>query len=163
MISLEAIRRAIDYNHETGAIIARTRRANGKVKVGSILGSVRPDGYLMVTFERRRILAHRLAWFYTTGEWPDEIDHVNADRSDNRLCNLRVATRRQNGANLPRQTNNTSGFKGVSFHKRAGKWRADIKVNYRPIYLGLFATREDAHAAYCAAATRYFGEFARAA
>lgn len=87
-------------------------------------------------------------------------DHENHDTLDNRDSNLRIATRQQNAANCIRRRNNSTGFKGVSFDKRAGKWLSVIRVARKRIYLGSFPIPEDAHAAYCEAAKKHFGEFA---
>lgn len=88
------------------------------------------------------------------------LDHVNGNKLDNRRSNLRFATNSQNGMNRGMPSNNTSGFKGVTRHKRTGKWQASINFNGMFRYLGLYANPEDAHAAYCAAALKYHGEFA---
>jgi len=112
-------------------------------------------------YERTPYAAHRLAWFYETGEWPsDEIDHKNRGRDDNWFENLREATRSQNVANTALRSTNTSGFKGVSFDRSRGRFLSKIKVNYRTINLGRFDAPEEAHAAYLAAAQKHFGEFA---
>jgi hypothetical protein len=92
-----------------------------------------------------------------------DIDHINGDGLDNRWSNLRLATRAENIRNSRTKATNTSGFKGVSWHKRDRKWQAHIKINGRSKNLGLFEAPEDAHAAYVAAAQKYHGEFARAA
>jgi hypothetical protein len=83
------------------------------------------------------------------------------DRADNRWANLRMATRAQNKANTRPCAANTSGVKGVHWHKSAHKWRARIKVNGKRRHLGFFCTPESAAAAYAAAAEKYFGEFSR--
>jgi hypothetical protein len=88
------------------------------------------------------------------------LDHINGSKSDNRLSNLREATKAQNGANTRLSVNNSSGYKGVRWHTAAKKWVAKIKINYKSIHLGLFTDIEDAAAAYQAAALKYFGEFA---
>lgn len=103
-----------------------------------------------------RVLGRPLA----TNELPD---HINHDGLDNRRCNLRLATRSQNAINTRLTTRNTSGFKGVYWHKPSKKYRATIKVNDRRIYLGSFVDPAVAYQAYCEAAERYFGEFARCA
>ncbi len=89
-----------------------------------------------------------------------ETDHINNDKLDNRKTNLRASNRSNNAVNKPKQSNNTSGYKGVGWHKVAGKWRATIKVNNRAKHLGHFATPEDAATAYNFAALEYFGKFA---
>lgn len=122
----------------------------------------RVNGYTYVSVRLRKVLVHRAIWAMTHGEWPVlDIDHINGDRSDNRLANLRVATRQQNIGNSGKRRNNTSGYKGVTAYK--GRWRAQIgAAGYRKA-LGVFDTPELAHAAYCAAARVAYGDFARAA
>lgn len=88
-------------------------------------------------------------------------DHENCNTLDNRRRNLRIATNSQNGANRERLSNNTSGYKGVSWDKRRRKWHAYIYFNKKQIHLGFFDTAEQAYEAYCAAAIRLHGEFAR--
>lgn len=106
--------------------------------------------------------AHRLAWLYMTGKWPPGgVDHANTDKGDNRYANLRLATGSQNKANTGRQKNNVSGFKGVTWFARTEKWKAGIKRQHKTIHLGYFDSAEEAHAAYCSAALRLYGEFAR--
>lgn len=87
-------------------------------------------------------------------------DHKNGNTLDNQRHNLRIATRSQNKQNSKKYRNNKSGFKGVSFHRRIGKWMAAIQVNGKPHYLGYHPTPEAAHAAYCAAAKELHGDFA---
>lgn len=91
-----------------------------------------------------------------------QVDHRDGDKMDCRRENLRIASNQQNQANVSRQTNNTTGFKGVSYHKVKKKWIARIGVRYKRISLGHFDNPEDAHAAYEAAAIKYFGQFAKA-
>ena len=91
------------------------------------------------------------------------LDHENCNRTDNRPTNLRVATSTQNAGNMPPPVNNKSGYKGVSWQQRAGKWQAHIKVAKRTTYLGLYDTPEDAARAYASAAHNHFGEFAQVA
>ncbi|CAH0532169.1 Phage HNH homing endonuclease (ACLAME 27) [Ralstonia phage UAM5] len=103
-------------------------------------------------------MAHRLAWLYMTGKWPEQfIDHANMNKGDNRWGNLREANKSQNNANQPART--TSGLKGAYWSNASMSWQA--KINKR--YLGSYGTAEEAHAAYMEAARERFGEFARAA
>jgi hypothetical protein len=100
---------------------------------------------------------------YVFGKWPDGyLDHANGDRADNRISNLRSATPSQNNANRRRARNNISGFKGVWFRQRTGKWQAEIRKDGKSRHLGLFPTAADAHAAYCAAAREIHGAYWRA-
>jgi len=106
----------------------------------------------------------RLAWLYMTGSWPAAlVDHKNLDGLDDRWENLREATKTQNAANTAIGSRNKTGFKGVSFSKIAGRYRATIKDGGKQRWLGYFETPAEAHAAYCRAATEIFGEFARVA
>jgi hypothetical protein len=90
-------------------------------------------------------------------------DHINCDTLDNRRENLRPASFSENARNSRRGINNTSGLKGVCWNAQRGKWQAGIKTNGRSIHLGLYTDKYEAHAAYYEAASRLFGEFARAA
>lgn len=90
----------------------------------------------------------------------EQVDHINGDSSDNRLENLRLATNTQNARNRGKSKHNTSGYKGVFWHKATNKWTAQIGVDRKRIYLGIFDTPELAHRAYCEAAKVYHGEFA---
>jgi hypothetical protein len=92
-----------------------------------------------------------------------EIDHLNSDGLDNRKCNLRLATRAQNACNARARRNSLSGYKGVTWNKRAAKWRAAIWLNGKERHLGFFVEPEVAHAAYCEASQRLHGEFGREA
>ena len=118
-------------------------------------------GYRNIGIDGHVYRAHVLAWFYVKKRWPRQIDHRNGVRTDNRFANLRLATTAQNQHNSRRQVNNTSGFKGVSYVKARYKWQAQIRVNGISLGLGHFDTPEQAYAAYCAAAMRLHGEFAR--
>lgn len=108
--------------------------------------------------------AHRVIWAMVHGEWPTHtVDHEDLDPGNNRLNNLRAATESQNQHNRTKTRANTSGFKGVFRDKRRGAWFAAITVNSRSIYLGAYATPEDASRAYADAAAKYHGKFARVA
>jgi hypothetical protein len=100
-------------------------------------------------------MAHRLAWCIAYGEWPSlEIDHINGDAGDNRLCNLRNVDRATNAQNKRRaQCTNKSGIQGVETHA-VGRLSASVWVGGKRVYLGRFDTAEEAHAAYVAAKRR---------
>jgi len=160
MLTAERLRDVLNYDPETGVFTWR-KRISIRIKVGSRAGRVNWKGYRMIGIDGALIMEHRLAWLYVYGEWPDrQIDHINRDKSDNRIANLRLATNSQNHINKGLQKNNTSGFKGVIWEPSLGKWRARIKINGKNKYLGVHRTREAAAAARRVAEQRHFGEFA---
>jgi hypothetical protein len=160
----EELRSLLDYDPETGALTWKASCRN-QVHASSLAGYPNRFGYRDLSIRGRKYKAHRIAWCITTGAWPDkEIDHVNGDRDDNRLVNLRLATRSQNSANVGLGSRNKSGIKGVSFREgRFRPWSAHIQKDGVLIHLGSFATREEAGAAYAQRAKELFGEFANTA
>jgi hypothetical protein len=161
-ISHSDLLRLLNYEPATGIFTWKVQRSN-RVKAGSIAGRVqKKTGYREIKVLERQYLALRLAWFYVHGIWPlSALDHQDGDKLNNRIKNLRVATVSQNAANKKLQVNSTTGFKGVRASKYG--WRASIEHNGEYHGLGTFSSKEAAHAAYCLAAERLFGEFARAA
>jgi hypothetical protein len=134
----------LNYDPDTGAFTWRLSRR--KCTVGSKAGCLMRHGYITIRLDDRLYTAHRLAWLHVHGVWPSEqLDHINKNRSDNRICNLREATNAENAQNQKRR-DNKSGFSGV--RKENKKWLAEIKVNYKVTRLGLFETPEEAHAVY---------------
>jgi hypothetical protein len=161
VITAEHLRELLHYDPETG-VFTWIMRGPGRRLCGTV-GSVNPLGYQRIAINRRYYQAHRLAWLYVHGEWPvGDIDHINGDPGDNRIANLRPATRSQNLANSKRRKNNTSGYKGVSWNKQARKWHARIGVDGQYKHLGLFTDPAEAHEAWLAAAKKTSREFARA-
>jgi hypothetical protein len=159
MITADELRKLLDYDRETGVFTWRV--SAGRVARHSKAGRVHVRGYIEIKICKRIYKAHRLAWLYVYGEWPPhEIDHVNLDQSDNRLSNLRSATRSQNGANRSLQVNNTSGARGVTWDRQHKRWKAQIKVNGKQKNLGLFLDKNEAAGAYKLAAVERFGDFA---
>lgn len=161
-LTVEELEKILNYNPTTGAITFKVSR--GPRSAGSMATHKTYGGYIAVMVCGRSYRAHRIAWALAHRHWPThEIDHINGERSDNRLVNLREATSRENAKNLGVRSTNTSGYKGVHFHRQSGKWRARICVDYKYVSLGLFVTPECAYAAYCNAARKHFGNMARAA
>lgn len=159
-LTAELLRSLLDYDAEAG--VFRWRISRGSRRAGAVAGNLRRDGYVGILVCGRLYTAHRLAWLWVTGEWPIEVDHRDGDGSNNAWTNLRLATHAQNMSNTKKPRHNTSGFKGVHL-RRQGDFSASIQHKGKTIHLGLFPTAEAAHAAYCAAAERIHGEFARAA
>ena len=160
MLDLDYARSLLSYDPETGDLRWR-RHINSRAHEGAVAGCIYQNGYRVVVINKRRYKASRLAWFIHFGGWPYPcVDHKNGDRLDDRLCNLRQATHKQNSANL-RRSPNKCGFMGVRKTPQ-GAWRADIKIDGRSKCLGIFHLPELAHAAYVATKTQYAGEFAKA-
>ena len=159
-LTQERLKELLDYDPETGVFTARVARSSN-LPVGARAGSVTVRGYVNIHVCNKVYYAHRLAWFYVHGRWPNgHLDHINRVASDNRIANLREATRPQNMANTPVRSHNKSGKKGVAKHHH--KWVASICKHGRKVHLGSFGSAEEAHAAYVAAARDIHGEFARA-
>lgn len=155
----------LEYKPRLGILLWKQKPSkHARKKKGDVAGYRMTSGYVYIRFNGRHEMAHRVAWYLKTGEWPDrDIDHKNHKKDDNRWCNLRLATDSQNQANRKLPRNNTSGYKGVSWHSHYGKYVASIEVRGKAIWLGAHESKELAAKAYIEAAKKYFGEFARAA
>lgn len=135
----------LHYEPETGFLfwLAHPR----KPKIGKRADIAGSRGYRIVCHDWKQYGAHRVAWFLSHSEWPEQLDHINGDRSDNRLCNLRKATQELNSQNIrAAKANSTHGVLGAS--PKRGGYRAQIQAYGRRYYLGSFPTSEQAHAAY---------------
>lgn len=163
LISISELRNLISYNPEDGVF----RWKNHPFKTfpaGSVAGIHKPPGYLQIYIKGKKVLAHRLAWYYMTGENPPvsmSIDHINGIQNDNRICNLRLATQSQNSMNSKISSSNKSGCKGVFWNKRKQRWYVTPKLNGKKLYLGSFINKSDAINAYCEFAREHHGEYLR--
>jgi hypothetical protein len=157
------LKELLHYDPETGIFTWAISRPG--MPKGRIAGSLHNEGYIDLMIDGRHYRAHRLAWLYVYGKFPDDlIDHKDGVRSNNKISNLRECTNSTNLQNLKRgYTGTSSSFLGVSWHRKANKWVAQIVTNGKNKYLGLFNTEEDAHKAYLAAkATLHpYGEIAK--
>jgi hypothetical protein len=146
----------VEYDDDAGVL--RWRVTRGRAKAGAEVGSTDSDGYRICTIEKIQYKIHRLVWFFHRAAWPvGEIDHVDGDRRNNRISNLRDVSISKNRQNRPRFDNST-GFKGV--HRRKdGIYFAQIQADGVVHHLGTFRTPEDAHLAYAAKARELHGEF----
>ena len=147
MFTQDELKEVLDYNYETG-VFQWVKKRRGVV-TGKNLGTDNGFGYLRITVLGRSYYAHRLAWFYTSGEWADTVDHINGNRSDNRIVNLRNCSVSENNQNRTKtQKNSVSQTLGVGWHKKAKKWQAHVCIYKERKYLGLFENVNDAHKAY---------------
>jgi hypothetical protein len=143
------------YYADTGCFYWARKR--GPRRAGALAGSPNRAGYWTIRIGGKLLYAHRLAWFAIFGEFPPSgMDHINGNRADNRIANLRLATRQQNMGNSKPHRDSASGFRGVQFDKRRGRWCA--RVGHK--YIGTFDTPQEAALAYQTAAEDIYGEYA---
>jgi hypothetical protein len=151
MITQNELKQMLDYDPITGQFTwAVPNEGATSVKIGKIAGHTNKiSGYHQICVNGKLYQSHRLAWLYVYGSFPSKnIDHINGVRDDNRIDNLREANYIENGQNRSINKNNTSGFIGVSYHKKQCKWTSRITFNYKIMNLGYFDTAEEAHQAY---------------
>lgn len=155
-VSRKRITEVLDYNPETGVFnwkIQPARRWKNREQTGSLSKS---DGYIRITIDGHRCAAHRIAWMWVHGKWPEgQIDHINHDRSDNRIENLRDVTVSENRKNQIPSKANTSGVTGVSWAARDKRWTTRITVNGKTMSLGNYKDFKDAVSARKAASKKY--------
>jgi hypothetical protein len=148
-VTAEQLRSLLAYDPETGWLT--WRETKGRAMRGAVAGTM-AHGYRLIRIQSRRYAAHRLAWLYVYGEWPEaDIDHINGDRADNRIANLRKATRAENQQNRAIDHANTSGYPGVTYDKARQKWKAHIRKMNKTVNLGRFESAAEAGRVYLAA------------
>lgn len=158
-LTAQRLRELLKYYPETGVFTRLVSRRCGTAEPGDVAGSKRnSEGYLAFMVDRKTYQAHRLAWLYMTGKWPNAlIDHINGVKSDNRLCNLREATVSMNKQNMRKARADcvNSGLMGAYLDRRnGGRWFSNITANGKRKHLGYFLTPQEAHAAYIEAKRR---------
>lgn len=160
--TIETLRARFDYDPDTGRLYWKVR-ASKRTVVGSRAGGPRPsDGYWRVAIKGRQYLVSRIAWALYHGEWPTQmIDHINGRVDDDRMANLRLATAAQNRGNQAPSVRNTSGYLGITWNAKRGKWQAKISKSGRCRSLGYFKEKEEAARVYAEAAREIRGEFVR--
>lgn len=147
---------------EAGNLVRKTSNPNAHYKEGDIAGGKNAWGHLKVMVDCVMVYNHRIVWAMTYGEWPSmAIDHINGDGSDNRLCNMRLASDEENNHNRGKNKNNRTGYRGVCFDNRRKAYMAQITVGGRGKYLGHFKTAVQASDAYEAEAKILHGKFYR--
>jgi len=160
MITQDELKKNLNYDPESG-VFTWIKRRGPNADIGSVAGCVKRDGYVAIGINKKPYAAHRLAWVYMYGEIPagKHIDHIDRDRKNNRISNLRLANKSQNAMNMGMMSTNTSGVKGVCFDKNRGKFMAYIGIDNKQFYLGRFSSIDEAKDAYETASQKYHGEF----
>lgn len=158
--SLAELREFLEYDKDTG-VFRWIKTTSWRVARGDVAGTVGFHGYRSITLRGKQHKAHRLAILFSTGQWPTGfIDHIDGDRDNNRICNLRPCTQSENMANSKRHGDSLLGLKGVT--RKREKYQARIFKEGQQINLGVFGCPTAAHFAYVKAARALSGEFARA-
>ena len=146
-LTIKRIKEVLNYSPETGVLTWKVSPRN-RTRVGDIAGTLNESGYLFVCIDGLKIRAHRAAWGIYYGNLPEGfIDHINGVRDDNRICNLRLATKSLNSQNSFIRNDNKTGVKGVHFRKDTEKFSASIQIDGKTYYLGCYSCLEDARAA----------------
>lgn len=153
-ITADLVRSLLDYDAETGVL--RWRVSRGRASAGKIAGCVNKDGYLGISIKQTSLVVHRVIWLHVHGAWPTyQIDHINGNKLDNRLVNLRDVPPDINSQNRTvAHTDSKSGILGVRWHPRDKRWIAQISAHGKWHHLGMFLTAEEAQAAYLDAKQR---------
>lgn len=152
------LKELLHYDPETGGF--RWKVKFSRQQPGGAAGTRDAYGYLVIRVEGRLYKAHRLAWLYVHGVWPAlGLDHINRERDDNRIANLREACQSLNSMNRTPQVRSASGVSGVIWRKDRRKWTAQIRIGYRTVHLGVFADKKDAVAARKTAEDKFFREY----
>jgi hypothetical protein len=155
---LKYINTQLKYNPKTGFIFWKIPGPGRKLNKPA--GWIK-EGYIRIGLSGKQLYAHRIAWIISTGEWPkNDIDHINMIKSDNRLINLREATRTENTRNNKICKRNTSGVTGVHYYKSRKVWQVYVRVNNRNKHIGYFSKLLDAKKARISAEKKYYGVFA---
>jgi len=156
ILTAARLRELLSYDPETGVFTWLVNRGPNQT-AGKPAGSPDEEGYLRIGIDRRRYRAHRLAWFYVYGVWPElELDHWDTDQTNNRIGNLREATRAMNQENIRRCPAKKSSLPmGVVKLANEKKFRAQISVQGKKMALGHFPTADAAHDAYITAKRQF--------
>lgn len=161
-LTQDLLKELLHYDPDTGVFTCRKTRGN--MPAGSIVGNVKQDGYLGFCLNRKHYRAHRLAWLYMTGEWPEVlIDHKNGNPLDNRFENLREASHSENCQNIKTATKRSKtgllGVRKMTAPNGNVRFQAAIRMNKQFVYLGTYPTAEAAHAVYMEAKKELHGAY----
>jgi len=159
MLTQKYLKSILHYDKEIGVFTWLKPSYQKQSFIGKTAGTISAVGYIAIGIDAKIYSGHRLAFLYMTGEMPTEVDHINRDPSDNRWSNLRSVTKSQNSLNRKMRPDNTSGYRGVVWHKRVNQWQARINVDGNRKHLGYFTCKHHAFCEYVLAARKHLGEF----
>ena len=146
-LTQQDLKKRLVYDEDCGEF--RWIHPSTKLPAGRVTNSKNVYGYIQINIEGHVFLAHRLAWLYVYGVWPKtQLDHIDRDRTNNAINNLREVSHKQNAENAKMRVDNTSGFRGVTYRPSSNKWIAQIQSDGRNYYLGSFSTPNEASDAY---------------
>lgn len=149
-ITQEYLKEILNYDPGTGIFTWKVKtHAQSRIQVGGIAGNASSNEYVRICINKKYYQAHRLAWLFVYGVFPQsELDHINRNKTDNRICNLRIVTTSENQKNTGLRKDNKSGSKGVCWHKGIQRWVANMRKNGKVIFLGSFKEKNEATRAY---------------
>jgi len=142
MVTQEELKKLLHYEPTTGVFTWRVRRQ--RIAAGTIAGTIMNRGYCRIHVNNKLYLSHRLAWLYVYGKLPKELDHINREKTDNRIENLREISHQKNTKNQSLRSDNKSGFTGINWHKCVNKWQVRLRTNGTNIQGGCFSSLKEA-------------------
>lgn len=158
-LTQEYVKNLFDYRD--GKLYWKVARKN--IYIGKQAGHIKPTGITLVGFDNKTYLIHRIIYLYWHGEMPEFIDHIDGNPGNNKIENLRRCTKSENNWNSVKRKDNSSGIKGISWHKKDGKWHARLMVDKQNVYLGAYTDIAEAAKAVTLARAHYHGAFAKQA
>ena len=159
MLTKELLHEYFDY--QDGKLLWSKMSGTRSDLVGKEAGSINEQNYRRIKIGNKLYMAHRVVFMYHHGYMPPEVDHIDCDRQNNRIENLRAVSKKENCWNRKMPTSNTSGIKGVCWHKSSNRWYVQLQVNKKMKYLGIYEDIELAELVAIEARSKYHGEFAR--
>lgn len=157
MVTQEQLKELVEYKE--GFLIAKVKWAD-KIVVGNIVGTKNKDGYLQVSIQKKKYYVHRLIFLYHFGFLPESVDHIDGDKNNNRIENLRAASLHQNNYNVKTPKSNKSGVKNVHWNKKNNNWNVTLAANNKSMYFGSFDDLELAALVAEEARNLYHGKYA---